>query len=203
MSAETRRLAVVLAQHAAVPPPGIDASAYARACLTDSYEVLAGLERVQAGIVGEPGVWQDLLWPHDRGLPWPGSIRALAAELTGTADELVVIPADVPDLPGLVVAKVFRALGSADVCCAPARGPKPGCVAIGVRLPWPAWLTCDIDLNRATLDVLTPLAPRRRLVAAGPDWHRMWSAVEVSRLDPGLEGWEMTRALLSGRALVE
>jgi hypothetical protein len=203
MSTETRRVALVLARHVAVAPPGIDQTAYARACLSDSYEVLADLAEVQAGIVGDPATQAELLWPGDLALPWTGSVRELAEDLTGTADELVVVPADAPDLPGLVVAKVFKALQRADVCCAPERGPVPGCVAIGLRLPWAGWIPGDLDLDRANHDELILAAPRRSLAAVGPDWHRMRSPAAVGRLDPGLEGWELTRALLSGHALVE
>ncbi|CAA9388209.1 MAG: hypothetical protein AVDCRST_MAG75-1409 [uncultured Propionibacteriaceae bacterium] len=203
MSTETRRVALVLAQHAAVAPPGIDQAAYSRACLADTYEVLSDLEQVQAGIVGNAPVRAELLWPGDLGLSWPGSIRRLTEELAGIADQLVVVPADVPDLPGLMVAKVFKALQRAEVCCAPQRGDAAGCAAIGVQVPWPEWVSCDLDLDRANVDQLTVLAPRRSLAAVGPDWHRMRTAAAVGRLDPRLEGWEMTRALLSGQAMVD
>lgn len=201
MSTEVRRVALVVSTYAAVAPPGIDSAAYAQACLSDTYEVLADLDQVRAGIAGDPAAAADLLWPGDLALDWAGSVRELAAQVAPYADELVVVPADVPDLPGLVVAKVFKALQRADVCWAPERGGGSGCVAIGLRLPWPTWLSADLDLDRPDHEQLARAVPRRSAVAVGPDWHRLRTAAAVNRLDPGLEGWEMTRALLSGHAL--
>ena len=45
------------------------------------------------------------------------------------------------------------------------------------------------------------LAPSRSRVALAPDWHRLRTPADLRRLDPGLEGWEETRALLAGTAL--
>jgi hypothetical protein len=59
----------------------------------------------------------------------------------------------------------------------------------------------DIDLDRNPVHELQELAPRRGRVAVGPDWHRMRSPAAIQRLDPGLEGWELTRSLLAGRML--
>lgn len=236
MASEPRRLAVVLARHSSVAPPGIDARAYARAGLADTYEVLADLAEVRAGLVGDVTT-DDLLWPGDLHVvdrptgPLPSgasthwTLHAIAQAVTElrqddrrvavdgeTAgvvdrayDELVIVPADVPDLPGLVIAKLFKALQRADVCWAPerVRDGEGGGAAVAVRLPWPAWVPDDLDLDVDEHPRLVSLAPRRSLVARGPDWHRLRTAGAVSRLDPGLEGWEMTRALLSGHALAE
>ena len=195
-----RRVALALAAHSAAPgsPPGVDPVRFARACLADSYEVLADLQEVRGGIVGEGDAIADLLWPRDlRPDVGDGSLRGLAQQLSGEADELVVVPGDVPDLPGLVLAKVFKALDRADACVAPARNGT-GCVAIGVRVPWPAWLPDGLDLDDDPTEQLQTLAPRRRSFASGPDWHRMCTGDAVNRLDPRLEGWEETRLLLSG-----
>ncbi len=56
------RLAVVLAEVEAVPPPGIPAGPFADACRADTYEVLAGLEGILSGIAGGPA-YDELLWP--------------------------------------------------------------------------------------------------------------------------------------------
>lgn len=222
-ASEPHRLAVVLARHASAAPPGIDREAYARAGLADTYEVLADLAEVRAGVVGDATA-ADLLWHGDLHVlaePTPQAtssrprissmtLREIAQRVMELGppcpyDELVVVPADVPDLPGLVVAKLFKALQRADVCWAPERVPEggPGGAAVAVRLPWPDWLPDDLDLDVDEHPRLVSLAPRRSLVARGPDWHRLRTAAAVNRLDPGLEGWEMTRALLSGHALVE
>jgi hypothetical protein len=199
---QPRRLAVVAAQHdaAAGAPPGIDPASFAATCLADTYEVLADLIEVSSGVAGDHAAIADLLWP---GAFHAGasSVHQLATQIDGQFDELVVIPADVPDLPGLVVAKVFKALRRADVCVCPERGPAGGCVAIGVRVPWPSWLRIELNLDQDPTEQLFAAAPRRGLVAIGPDWHRLRSPTAIQGLDPGLEGWECTRALLSGYAL--
>lgn len=200
---DTRRLAVVVVRHTAASgaPPGIDPQAFAAACLADSYEVLADLVEVTSGVVGTEEEASELLWPGSVRLDPQTSTRRLVAQVDQRFDEVVFIPADVPDLPGLVLAKVFKALQRADVCLAPARGLAGGLVAIGVRAPWPSWISIDLDLDHDPAESLAQLAPRRTRLAVGQDWHRMRGPGAVSRLDPGLEGWEMTRSLLSGRAL--
>jgi Guanylyl transferase CofC like len=199
--ASTRRLAVILARHHAGEgaPPGIDPGAFAAACLADSYEVVAGLTDVQSGIAG-PAEAGELLWPTDR--LWPASITLpdLAAEVSGEIDELVVVPADVPDLPALVLAKVFRALQRADIVIAPERGDS-GCVALGVSVPIATWIPSQLDLDSNPITELQAAAPRRNRFAVAPEWHRLRTPTAVERLDPGLEGWEETRALLSGLPL--
>lgn len=205
MNASRRRVAMVLAELGAraATPPGIDPDAFAQACLADSYELLADLAEVRSGIVGDSPAIEALLWPDAVHLPSFGSLRTLAEALSAEADELVIIPAAVPDLPGLVIAKVFKALNRSDACIAPERGAEDGWVAFGLRLPWPDWLPDELDLAADLHDQLKVRAPRRTSLAIGPDWHRMRTPASVHRLDPGLEGWDLTRALLSGHALGE
>jgi Guanylyl transferase CofC like len=201
--AETRRLAIVLARYdaAAGAPPGIDSAAFAKACLTDCYELVADLVGVRSGIAGEDRAIEELLWPGALRFDASLSIHALASLVTGQFDELIVLPADVPDLPGLVVAKIFKALQRADVCIAPERGSGSGLVALGIRIPWPQWMSVELDLDSDPRSELSAIAPKRSRLAVGPDWHRMRTTAAIQRLDPGLEGWETTRALLSGRRL--
>jgi hypothetical protein len=88
-----------------------------------------------------------------------------------------------------------------DLAVAPQRG-GPGCVALGLALPLAPWLPADqLSLDDDPYAQLLELAPDRRRLARGPDWHRLRSPADVHRLDPGLEGWDQTRALLSGRSL--
>jgi hypothetical protein len=198
----TRRQVVVLARYGAAPgaPPGIGPGAFAAACLADSYEVAAELTGVAAGIAGPPAV-ADLLWPGDGWWPADISLPALVDQLSGAVDELVLLTADVPDLPGLVLAKIFKALRHADVVVAPERHGDGG-VALGLRLPMARWLPADaLDLDRNPYPRLLAAAPSRRRCALAPDWHRLRTPSAVHLLDPGLEGWEQTRALLSGSPL--
>jgi hypothetical protein len=198
-----RRLALVVAAHSAAlgTPPGVDPAAFSAACLADSYEVLADLRAVTSGLVGRPSDVAELLWPGAVQLPPTGRLSDVVDQVRDRFDEVVFVPGDVPDLPGLVVAKVFKALQRADVCLCAERGSGGGLSALGVRVPWPSWVPVDLDLAVDPAETLTALAPRRGASARGPDWHRLRTPAAIDRLDPGLEGWEMTRSLLAGRVL--
>ena len=203
----TARLVAVLAPIGAQPPAGVDAADYRRALLEDTYEVLAGLELVDVALAVDP-TYQDaarsLAWPGTRILPVPDEpaqprTRAtLEAMVALGAESVAVVAGDAPDLPGLLVGKLFRALSPADAAVCPAA--DGGLVALATKVPPAAWLP-DIDLDDVdALDRLRAAAPRRHAVGLAPGWHRLRTPVDVHRLDPGLEGWEMTRALLSGAA---
>jgi hypothetical protein len=197
-----RRVAVVLARYDAshAAPQGMDPETFAAACLLDSYEVVADLIDVRSGIAGPASV-AELLWPGALHLPADITVSAIARQLSSEADELVVVPADVPDLPGLVLAKLFKVLHRTDIAIAPEHGGS-GCVAIGVSLPLADWIPEDaIDLDRNPFARLSAIAPRRSRCTLTPTWHRLRTPADVAQLDPSLEGWEETRALLSGRAL--
>jgi hypothetical protein len=193
---------VVLARYEAwsAAPEGIDPATFAAACLLDTYEVVADLIGVKSGIAGSTSV-AEMLWPGALHLPIDITLPAMAEHLSGVADELVVLPADVPDLPGLVLAKLFKVLHRTDIVIAPERGGT-GCAAMGVSLPLAEWIPDDaFDLNHNPYPRLSTIAPRRSRCALAPAWHRLRTPADLSRLDPGLEGWEETRALLAGRAL--
>jgi hypothetical protein len=197
-----RRVAVVLARYDASPaaPEGMDPETFAAACLLDSYEVVADLIDVRSGIAGPASV-AELLWPGALHLPADITVSAIARQLSDKADELVVVPADVPDLPGLVLAKLFKVLHRTDIAIAPEHGGR-GCVAIGVSLPLADWIPKDaFDLDQNPFARLSAIAPRRSRCTLTPTWHRLRTPADVAQLDPSLEGWEETRALLSGRAL--
>ena len=197
-----RRVAVVLARYDASPaaPEGMDPETFAEACLLDSYEVVADLIDVRSGIAGPASV-AELLWPGALHLPADITVSAIARQLSDEADELVVVPADVPDLPGLVLAKLFKVLHRTDIAVAPEQGGS-GCVAIGVSLPLADWIPQDaFDLDQNPFARLSAIAPRRSRCTLTPTWHRLRTPADVAQLDRNLEGWEETRALLSGRAL--
>ena len=199
--ATPRRLALVHAGHSAsaAAPDGVDKDAFAWACLADCYEVAADLVGVGSGIAGPPEV-AELLWPGAWHLPGDLGVLELARRVARDADELVVLTADAPDLPGLVLAKIFRVLHRVDLVVAPQRNGG-GCVAMGVTLPPRDWLTADLlDLERSPVAGLPSGRPGRSRWALAPAWHRLQTPDHLSRLDPGLEGWEQTRALLAGSA---
>lgn len=193
-----RRVALVMAGHTAAvaAPPGVDRVSFGFACLADTYEVLADLMGVRAGIIGPVEV-DELLWPGDLRMAHPTTIRDVARELSATFDEMVIVPGDAPDLPGLVLAKVFKVLHRVDLAISPQRGRPFGAVAIGIRLPMADWIDDTlIDLDRVDPDAAAAAAPARNRMAITPDWHRLRTPADFDRLDPRLEGWEETRALL-------
>jgi hypothetical protein len=200
-SAAPRRLAVVHAGYdaSAAAPDGVDEAGFAWACLADCYEVAADLVEVESGIAGPPRV-AELLWPGAWQLPEGLGVLDLARRLATRVDELVVLTADAPDLPGLVLAKIFRVLHRVDMAVAPERDGS-GCVAIGIALPPREWLTDDLlDLDRSPVAQLPAGRAGRSRWALAPPWHRLRSPEHLAWLDPGLEGWEQTRALLAGHA---
>ena len=200
--ADRRRVAVVLARYDAssAAPDGIDSAAFADACLLDSYEVVADLIGVTSGIAGPPSV-TEILWPGALHLANDVTVPTISRQLSDEADELVVLPADVPDMPGLVLAKLFKVLHRTDIAIAPERTGN-GCAAIGVSLPLADWIPEDaFDLDDNLFTRLSAIAPRRSQCTLAPAWHRLRTPTDVAQLDPGLEGWEETRTLLSGRAI--
>jgi len=195
---------------AAAAPPGIDPGELARAMFEDLYDTLSELDLVEVAALAAAGGLDPV-----RSVLWPGTpcaevaavdaaqaLQTLAA-LHGLDDGSVVmvVSADAPDLPPLLVGKAMRALGTAEVAYCEAAGG--GLVLLAVRTPVPAWLTTlgpDLD-DPGVVAALRAAAPERRRLAATPGWHRLRAPVDLASLDRGLEGWEVTRALLAGRPL--
>lgn len=195
----TRRLVGVLASRAAFPAGELRA-----AMAEDVYETIAGLALVEAALLVEAADpdadgLAALTWPGTEvvRLSAPDTMSALSAMAALGADQVTVVAADAPDLPGLLVGKLHRGLGSADVAVLPCTGG--GLVALAVPVPVPDWVsTTGVGLD--TPDAVARLrdaAPRRTAVSVGPGWHRVRSAADLASLDGGLEGWEVTRAALS------
>jgi hypothetical protein len=204
----TERVAAVLSvRRRGTAPPGIDPTAFRLALLEDTYEVVAGLEIVTPALVLDPPEQPDaeaLTWPGTAIVPAATPAAAFAALADLGAREAVLVAPDAPDLPPLLIGKLFRALGAAPASACEA-GPGDGLVALAARLPLPDWLaatltTVDLDTPDA-LARLRTAAPRPGQIPRGPGWHRVRTAADVRLLDPGLEGWENTRALLEGRPL--
>ena len=191
-------------------PPGVDPGEWWRALVGDTLDVVAALASVQPAAAVTASVSADAV----RELTWPGtpvvnlpaeagapgrSVIATLDALTGLGCALaVVLPADVPDLPGLLVGKLFSALEDAPLSVSPAR--DGGLCGIGARLPVPAWLHesgADLDAVDA-LDRLHEAAPLKGVVV-GPGWHRLRQPIDIRHLDANLEGWDAVRALLSAR----
>ncbi|WP_106399611.1 hypothetical protein [Actinocorallia populi] len=196
-----RHVAVLAGRGPAQAPPGVDPDAWRLALLEDVYELAESLDQVTA-VMAAPAA----LRAEAEALTWPGApvltartpLEVLEALAAGGATEVVVLVPDAPDLPGLLVGKLFRALATAPAAVCPA---PEGLVALAVRLPLPAWLAGAL----AGLTLQTPDALARLRAAADfpgqvqrtPGWHRLRAPADVHLLDPGLEGWENTRLLLS------
>ncbi|KAA9375117.1 hypothetical protein F5972_29420 [Microbispora cellulosiformans] len=197
----TRVVAVLVTPGmAGAAPPGVDPAEFLTAMAEDTYEMVAGLELVRPVILsaGVPGL-AEIAWPGTPVLPIgspTGAFAALAALNEAgaeTADEAVVVSGDAPDLPPLLIGKLFRELGRANLAVCPAEGG--GAVAVAARLPVPGWAAPDLD-EPDVVAAMRRRAPGPRMVATGPGWHRLRKPEDVARLDPGLEGWDNTRALL-------
>jgi hypothetical protein len=207
----TRRVVAVLARPARVlapdrplAPPGVDDDALALAMVEDVVDFVAGMREVEAALVVVAGfaAARETVWP---GMPvvelaaGASLVDAFDALAALGADEGTVVVGDAPDLPPLLLGKLHSALTSADVAVCPADGG--GLVAIASRLPVADWLRAIANEvepdNEKILPALGRVAPRRAL-NVGSGWHRIRRPEDVVRLDPGLEGWDATRALLSG-----
>lgn len=212
------RWAVVIADAnaAAAAPPGVDGRAYALAMCEDVIELVGELSIVRPAVLtvprGDAG-WTAavaaLCWPGTpllEGPPGSGGavvLAALAFAADGGADAAAAVAADAPDLPGLLLGKLFRALGSAEVAIS--SSADGDLVALASRLPAPDWLDpAAAGLDGAGSDaaerLLTAAGQGRGRLATGPGWHRLRLPADVRRLDPGLEGWSSTRAMLSAPA---
>jgi hypothetical protein len=200
----TARCAILLLAPAGTtdPPPGIAAVPWRAALAEDVADLLANLAGVESAVAVTPGdrdLAASLVWPGTTvfTVPVARPVAAFAAAAEAGYAEAAVIAGDAPDLPALHVGKLFRGLGSHLVAAAPASGG--GLVGLAARLPAPEWLvTADPALEDATVAGLRAAAPAPRSVAQAPNWHRLRVPTDVHLLDPGLEGWEATRALLGG-----
>jgi len=178
----------------------------ALAMLEDVVDLVEAMSEVEAALALPVGAGDDV-----RAVTWPGmpvvsvpatpSVSDVLDALSAIgADEAGVVCPDAPDLPALLLGKLHSALTSAEVAVCPADGG--GLVAMAARLPVADWLRAvanqvDPD-NEKILDALGRVAPRRAL-NVGSGWHRLRRPEDVVRLDPGLEGWDATRTLLSSK----
>jgi hypothetical protein len=201
----SRRAAVLLLAGppaAGACPPGVAPDAFARALAEDVADLLVelpGLEPVVAAAADRVADAEDVVWP---GTPVLETVLATPMEVFVALaargyDQAALIAADAPDLPGLLVAKPFSRLSGASVAAVPADGG--GLVVLAARLPAPGWLPAGLTLDTPdAIDRLRAAAPARRDLAVTQSWRRLRTPGDLAGLDPGLEGWETTRALLGG-----
>jgi hypothetical protein len=120
----------------------------------------------------------------------------LAAAHADGYEQAVLLAADAPDLPGLVIAKLLRPLSTRPVAAAPDLARPAGLLGLAARLPAPSWLPAT-GLDEVTPQSLRTLSAQVTDVAPASGWHRLGSVADLDRLDPRLEGWDATRALLA------
>ncbi|MEV1247232.1 DUF2064 domain-containing protein [Nonomuraea sp. NPDC050022] len=193
----TRIAAVLVRQSMAqAAPEGMDPDEFLEAMAEDTYEMVAGLQLVTPVLVTSVPGLDAIVWPGTEVLTIDEDepLKAIMSRFDG--DQAVVIGADAPDLPPLLVGKLFRELGRAQITLCPAE--DGGAVALACGLPMPEWADPDLD-DPDPVTTLRAQAPGRRMVATGPGWHRLRTPEDLTRLDPGLEGWDNLRALLKAR----
>ena len=141
-----------------------------------------------------------------REIAWPGTpiyevptatvLPVLGAVARDGFEQAAVLAADAADLPGMILGKVLRPLGSKPVAVAPT-GQEAGLLALAAELPAPEWLA-DVDLDTATPMSVRRSAPQPSLVESTAEWRRLRGPHDLGTLDPALDGWENTRAILGG-----
>jgi hypothetical protein len=196
---------VVLLQPVRWQPPGVDPGTWRAALAEDVVDLVSTLAEVDAAIAapaGDRALAEAVAWPimpvYD--VPAPADLGAVFAAATRDGyDEAAVLAPDAPDLPGLHVGKLLRPLTTRTVAIAPAAGVDgAGLLGVACRLPAPAWLPA-VDLDTGSVAGLRAAAPRPAEVATAPAWRRLRGPADLATLDLAVEGWEATRALLSGR----
>ncbi|MFC4122455.1 DUF2064 domain-containing protein [Nonomuraea zeae] len=193
----TRIAAVLVRRHMAqAAPPGVDPGEFLTAVAEDTYEMVAGLELVTPVLITSVPELEEIVWPGTQVIAIEDDepLKTILGRLS--ADQIAVIGGDAPDLPPLLVGKLFRELGRAEITICPAE--DGGAVAMACALPAPGWADPDLD-DPDVVATLRAQAPGPRRVATTPGWHRLRTREDVERLDPGLEGWDNTRALITTR----
>lgn len=192
-----RRTVVVPLSPPSWTPPGVDPRRWRHALAEDVVDLLATLAEVEpavAVVAGDRELAGSVVWPTMRVYELP----VLTANAIFTAvgadgyDQAAIVAPDAPDLPAMLIGKLLRPLSSRPLAVAP--GATGGLLGLAARLPVPEWLP-EVDLTGDAAAVRAA-APGAGDVAIVPGWHRMSGPEGLSRLDPELEGWEATRALL-------
>ena len=181
-------------------PPGVDRAAWRTAMAEDVVDLLARLAQAEPAVAvtaADRELAEQITWPGTRiyQIPAPTVRPVFTAAARDGFDQAAVIAADAPDVPGMILGKLLRPLENKAV--AVAAGGSSGLLGVATSLPAPDWLV-DHDLDTASAMLLRRTAPRPGDVASTAEWRRLRGPAELASLDPALEGWENTRALLGG-----
>lgn len=195
----TRRLLIIALTEPLWQPPGIHPAAWRRALADDVVDLATTVAEVDAAVAcvrADRELAAAVVWPtmtvYEVPTLTPKPIFQAAAD--AGYGHAAILFGDAPDLPVLTIGKLLRPLTSRPVAVAPA--DTGGLLGIAATLPAPDWLPDTLDTDAGTVRAA---APRAADVAVASSWHRLVGPQALSRLDPGLEGWEATRALLSGQ----
>jgi len=196
-----RRVVVALLVPVTWHPPGVDLRKWRSALAEDVVDLLAMLAQAEPAIATTPDdrpLAEEIAWPGMRiyQVATATVLPVLAAATADGFEQAAVIAADAADVPGMILGKLLRPLETKPVAVAPG-GPDGGLLGVATRLPPPPWLI-DHELDRASAMMLRKTAPRPGDVQSTPDWRRLRGPADLATLDPALEGWENTRALLGG-----
>ncbi|MFJ5541695.1 glycosyltransferase family protein [Micromonospora chalcea] len=201
----SRRVVVALLGPVTWTPPGIELARWRTALAEDVVDLLATLNEVETAVaVTAQDRWlaDAVVWPgtpvYEVPEPTPNAVFAAVDGPAAVYDQVAVVVADAPDVPGLTLGKLLRPLTTRPVAVAPVEGGGTGLLGVAARLPVPAWLPA-LDLDRTGPAEVRRAAPSPGDVAVTAGWHRMRGPADLAALDPAVEGWEATRALLSGR----
>jgi hypothetical protein len=195
-----RRTVVALLVPVTWSPPGVDLAAWRAAMAEDVVDLLARLAQASPAIAAtaaDRALAEEIAWPGMQIYEVPSAtVRpVLQAAAADGFDQAAVIAADAPDVPGMILGKLLRPLESKAV--AVAAGGASGLLGVATSLPAPDWLP-DHDLDTASAMLLRRTAPQPGDVSSTAEWRRLRGPAELASLDPALEGWENTRALLGG-----
>jgi hypothetical protein len=179
----------------------VDLEAWRAALAEDVVDLLARLAQAEPAIAATPDdrkLAEEIAWPGMRiyEVPSPTYLPVLKAAAGDGFDQAAIIAADAPDVPGMILGKLLRPLENKAVAVAPG-GPAGGLLGLATSLPAPGWLA-DHDLDTASAQLLRRTAPEPGDVTSTADWRRLRGPADLATLDPALEGWENTRALLGG-----
>ena len=197
----TKRVVVALLTPVTWSPPGAELSRWRAALAEDVVDLLARLAQAEPAIAataGDLALAREIAWPGMPiyEVPTATVLPVLKAAERDGFDQAAVLAADAADVPGMVLGKLLRPLSSKPVAVAPT-GQESGLLAVATTLPVPEWLA-DIDLDTATPMTVRRTAPQPSLVESTADWRRLRGPYDLATLDPALEGWENTRAILGG-----
>ena len=196
-----RRVVAALLVPVTWNPPGVERAAWRTALAEDVVDLLARLAQADAAVATtaeDRKIAEEIAWPGMLiyEVPTATYLPVFAAAAADGFDQAAVIAADAADVPGMILGKLLRPLENKAVAVA-SGGAGNGLLGVATSLPAPDWLR-DHDLDTATAQLLRRTAPNPGDVASTPEWRRLRGAAELASLDPALEGWDNTRALLGG-----